>query len=95
MTGLTTLRAVKQVLMRGAFAAGLIALLGVQGTGVAAQAEALYSIVIHFQYPDGFEFDYVLARGVSSRDLGAALAECGRSHRNGSFVQYHCSAVPE
>jgi hypothetical protein len=48
-----------------------------------------------FPVPDGFEFDYVLERGASSTDLGAALADCGRSHRNGSFVQYHCYAVPE
>ena len=83
MTKLKTLKAL-----------ALTALIGFQASGVAAQ-EQLYSIVIHFQYPDGFEFDYVLERGVSTAELGAALAECGRSHRNGSYIHYHCSAVPE
>ena len=83
MTTSTTLKAI-----------ALAALIGLQATGVAAQGPS-WSIVIHFQYQDGFEFDYVLERGVSTADLGAALAECGRSHRNGAVVQYHCYAVPE
>jgi hypothetical protein len=83
MTKLKTLKAL-----------ALTALIGFQASGVAAQ-EQLYSIVIHFQYQDGFEFDYVLERGVPTAELGAALAECGRSHRNGSYIHYHCSAVPE
>ena len=83
MTKLKTLKAL-----------ALTALIGFQASGVAAQ-EQLHSIVIHFQYPDGFEFDYVLERGVSTAELGAALAECGRSHRTGSYIHYHCSAVPE
>jgi hypothetical protein len=95
MPALTTVRAMKKVLMRGAFVAALTALMGFQVSGVAAQAQRLWSIVIHFQYPDGFEFDYVLERGVSTGDLAAALADCGRSHRNGSVVQYHCYPVAE
>jgi hypothetical protein len=51
--------------------------------------------VVHFQYENGFEFDYVLERGVSTENVGAALAECGRSHRSGSVVRYHCYPVPE
>ena len=95
MLRLTTLRAIKTGLMRGVFVAVLTALIGFGATEAAAQGQRLWSIVIHFQYQDGFEFDYVLQRGVSAGELGAALAECGRSHRNGAVVQYHCYAVPE
>ena len=95
MTRLTTLRAMKKVLMQGVFIAAVTALIGFGATGVAAQGQRLWSIVIHFQYQDGFEFDYVLERGVSTQDLAAALADCGRSHRTGSVVHYHCYAVPE
>lgn len=95
MPGLTMVKAVKAVLVQGIFVAALVALIGFQGTGVAAQGKNLWSIVIHFQYQDGFEFDYVLERGVSTSDLGAALAECGRSHWVGSVVHYHCYPVPE
>ena len=95
MPGLTTLRAMKKVLMGVVFVAALTALIGFGAAGVAAQAEQLWSIVIHFRYQDGFEFDYVLERGVPTANIGAALAECGRSHRTGSVVRYHCYAVPE
>lgn len=95
MPTLTTLKATRKALIRGVFAAVLAALMGFQGTGLAAQAPGLWSIVIHFQYADGFEFDYVLQRGVPPAGLGAALAECGRSHQTGSVVRYHCYPVPE
>ena len=95
MTRLTTLKAMRTALAMGVFVAATTALIGFQATGVAAQGQPTWSIVIHFQYQDGFEFDYVLERGVAPGDLGAALAECGRSHRTGSVVRYHCFAVPE
>ena len=95
MPTLTMLRPMKKVLMQGVFVAALTALIGFQVTGVAAQGQGLWSIVIHFQYQDGFEFDYVLQRGESTENLAAALAECGRSHWTGSVVQYHCYPVPE
>ena len=95
MPALTMLKAMRKRLLAGVFMAALTALIGFQATGVAAQAQELWSIVVHFQYADGFEFDYVLDRGVSAADVGAALAECGRSHRFPSVVQYYCYAVPE
>ena len=95
MPTLTTLRAMKKVLMRGVFVAALTALIGFGTTGLAAQGQRLWSIVIHFQYQDGFEFDYVLERGVSTADMPPALAECGRSHWTGSVVRYHCYPVAE
>ena len=95
MTRLTTFKSMKKALTMGVFVAALTALIGFQARGVAAQGQPSWSIVVHFLYQDGFEFDYVLERGVAPGDLGAALAECGRSHRNGAVVQYHCYAVPE
>jgi len=85
----------KSVLMPGVFVAALAALIGFQTTGVAAQAQRLWSIVAHFQYEDGFEFDYVIQRGVPTSGLGAALGDCGSSHWIGSVVRYHCYPVPE
>lgn len=87
--------AMKKRLTAGVFAAAVIAVLGFQTTGLHAQARGLWSIVIHFQYEDGFEFDYVLQRGVPASELGAALAACGQSHSTGSVVRYHCYPVAE
>ena len=81
--------------MQGVLVAALTALIGFHVTGLAAQGQELWSIVVHFQYPDGFEFDYVLERGVSTEDLPAALTDCGRSHRTRSVVRYHCYLVAE
>jgi hypothetical protein len=85
----------KKVLMPGLFAAALTALIGFQAAEVAAQGPQLWSIVIHFRYSSGFEFDYVLQQGVATADLGEALAECGRSHSTGSVVRYYCYPVAE
>jgi len=97
MPTLTMLRAMKKgVLMRGVFAAALIAMTGLQAAGAAAQGRPTFSIVVHFQYQDGFEFDYVLERGVPASEIGAALGECGASHwTGGNVVHYHCYPVAE
>ena len=84
-----------KTVMRGIVVAAFTALLGFQTTAFAAQGQRLWSIVIHFQYEDGFEFDYVLQHGLSAKDLGAALAECGRSHQTKSVGRYHCYPVAE
>jgi hypothetical protein len=90
------LRDVKKVLMPGVFVAALIAMTGLQAASAAAQGRPTWSIVIHFQYQDGFEFDYVLERGVPTSEIGAALAECGSSHWiGGNVVYYHCYPVQE
>jgi hypothetical protein len=95
MLKLTTLRAMKRVLIQAVLVAAFTAVSGFQAAGVAAQGQPLWSVVIHFQYENGFEFDYVLERGVSTADLADALAECGRSHRTGSVVRYYCYPVQE
>jgi hypothetical protein len=95
MPRLKTLQRMKKLLMQGLFVAAVTALIGFQATGVAARGARLWSIVAHFEYEDGFEFDYVIERGVPTSELGAALAECGRSHSIGSVVRYHCYPVAE
>lgn len=95
MSRLTTLQRLKKRVMQGLFVAAATALIGFQATGAAAAGSRLWSIVVHFEYQDGFKFDYVLQRGVPAEELGAALAECGRSHAVGSVVRYHCYPVAE
>ena len=96
MSRLTTLRTVKRMLLPGVFAAIVAALIGFTTTSVSASgASRLWSIVVHFQYEDGFEYDYVLARGVPTEIMPSMLAECGRSHSTRSVVRYHCFPVPE
>jgi hypothetical protein len=95
MSKLKMLHVTKKVLLPGVFVAALIALLGYQATGLNAQGQRLWTIMVHFTYQDGFEFDYVLQRDVPTSDLGAALGACGRSHSSGSVVRYHCYPVPE
>jgi hypothetical protein len=91
----TTLNAMKKWLMPGVFATALTALIGFQATEAAAQAERLWSVVVHFEYDNGFEYDYMLAAGVSAANMAAILAECGSSHWTGSVVRYHCYPIPE
>lgn len=90
-----SLNAVKKGLVSGVLATALAALVGFQATEAAAQVEQLWSIVVHFEYADGFEFDYVLRTGVSTAEMADVLQDCGRSHRTGSVVRYHCYPVPE
>jgi len=86
----------KTALMRRVCTTALAALIGLHLADAAVQAAPrLWSIVVHFQYADGFEFDYVIETGVPTSELGAALGECGRSHETGSVVRYHCYPVPE
>jgi hypothetical protein len=62
---------------------------------VAYPADRLWSIVVHFAYEDGTEFDYVLRTGVPTREVSTYLAECGASHWTGSVVRYYCYPLPE
>ena len=95
MPRLTTVQRMKKVLLQGLFVAAVTAGIGFQSAGVAANGPRLWSIVVHFEYQNGFEFDYVLERGVPAAELGAALGECGSSHWVGSVVRYHCYPVAE
>lgn len=87
----------KKRLLAGVLAIAMAALLvGINSTGVSAQqASQSFSIVVHFDYANGFSFDYVLARGVEPSDVSSRLQDCGRSHWTGSVVRYYCYALPE
>jgi hypothetical protein len=96
MSRLTTLRATKKMLLPVVFAAAVAALIGFHGAGLSAEGTSrLWSIVVHFEYQDGFEYDYVVARGVPTEMMPSMLAECGSSHWTGSVVRYHCFPIPE
>ena len=80
----------------GVLAVMLTAAMGIPSTGIAAErGSRLWSIVVHLAYADGSAYDYVLATGVPTPELSSHLAECGRSHRTGSVVRYHCYPIPE
>ena len=72
------------------------AMVGAGATGVSAeQAEKLWSVAVHLRYMDGSEYDIVMARGVPTSRMSAMLADCGRAHRQGTGVWYHCYPIPE
>lgn len=74
----------------------VVALVGIASTGVAAQqASQLFSVVIHFEYASGFSFDYVLAEGVTAREMTSILQWCGQSHQNPDVVRYYCYPVAD
>jgi len=80
----------------GLLAAALTTLAGLQGTGVSAeQATRLWSVAVHIEYADGSVYDHAFARGVPTSALPSILEECGRAHRGGSAVRYHCYPIPE
>ena len=86
----------RKKLLSGVLAVVLMALVGIASTGVSAQqASELFSVVIHFEYENGFNFDYVLAESVSASEAQSILQDCGRSHRTRQVVRYHCYVVPE
>ena len=84
----------KRKLLTGLLAS-LTVLAGLQATGFAAQAERLWSVVVHFEYDNGLEYDYVLRTGLSAGEMAAILEDCGRSHWTGSVVRYYCYPIPE
>lgn len=86
----------KKTILLAVLAVVLTAVVGNASTGFAAErASRLWSIVVHLAYADGSTYDYVLATGVSTEEMPSYLAECGRSHRSGSVVRYHCYPIPE
>ena len=85
----------KSRLMMGVLAVALAAVMGMSGSTVSAQQAPTFSIAVHLAYADGSSYDIVLARGVAASDVSSRLADCGRSHRTGSVVRYHCYAIAE
>jgi hypothetical protein len=87
----------KKQLLAGVLAVAMAAVMvGIGSTGVSAEpASRTFSIAVHFEYADGFNYDYVLARGVEPSDVHSMLQECGKSHWTKSVVRYYCFAIPE
>jgi hypothetical protein len=85
----------KMKLLLAAMALGLTFLMALPSVHLAQQNDQSWSIVAHFRYQDGFEYDYVFARGVPTREISSYLAPCGASHWTGSVVRYYCYPIPE
>jgi hypothetical protein len=86
----------KKKLLSGVMAVAMVALAGINSTGVAAQpASQLWSVAVNLRYANGDIYDYVIARGLETREMSSMLAECGRSHWTGTVVWYHCYPIPE
>jgi hypothetical protein len=86
----------KTRLLSSVFALALTALVGAYPTAIFAQpGERLWSVAVHIEYPNGSVYDHVFASGIPTSELPSILEECGRSHRGGSFLQYHCYPIPE
>ena len=74
----------------------MMALAGISSTGVAAQqASNLWSVAVNLRYANGDIYDIVIARGLETREMSAMLADCGRAHKQGTVVWYHCYPIPE
>lgn len=88
--------AMGNTLSRGLLAATLAVVIGVFSTGLAAAgASQLWSVAVHIEYANGTVYEHAFAVGVPTSELPTILAECGRSHRSGSAVRYHCFPIPE
>jgi adenylylsulfate kinase-like enzyme len=86
----------KKKLLSAALTVILTGLVGAPSLAIAGGLAArLWSVAVHLEYADGTAYDYVLATGVSTSEVSAILAECGRSHRTGTVVRYHCFPIPE
>ena len=76
-------------------AVAMVALAGIH-SGVAAQpASNLWSVAVNLRYANGDIYDLVMARGLETSEMSAMLTDCGRAHRQGTVVWYHCYPIPE
>ena len=86
----------KKKVLLGILAAVAVAVLGLGATSASAQNETqLWSVFVHLQYEDGTSYEVPLRRGVPNSEVVEVLQDCGRSHRTGSVVRYHCYPVPD
>ena len=83
-------------LLVGALVVALSLLGGLNAPGVSAHQDSrTWSIAVHIRYPDGFIYDGIFRRGVSTAEMASVLADCGAAHYVGSAVPYHCYPIPE
>jgi hypothetical protein len=97
MSGLSMRQTTKHGLLRGVCGFTLAALIGLISPGVSTASESqLWSVVVHFEYISGFEYEITLATGVPTSSLPSILQECGRAHgSNRGVIRYHCYPVAE
>jgi hypothetical protein len=87
----------KKKLLAGVMAVAMAAaMVGFNSTSVAAaQGAQTWSVAVHLRYANGFELDYVMATGVPTSRMSEMLSDCGRAHKQGTVVWYHCYPIPE
>ena len=87
----------KKQLLAGVLAVAMAAVMvGLGSTSVSAERDSqTWSIVVHLSYANGDEYDIVIARGVPTSQKADMLAECGKSHWQGTVVRYHCYPIAE
>jgi hypothetical protein len=87
----------KRRLVRGVFATALATLIGVFSPGMSAAADSpLWSVVAHFEYVSGFEYEITVATDVPTSALPSMLEYCGSGHgTNRGVIRYYCYPVPE
>jgi hypothetical protein len=85
----------KKTVIAGVLAV-VLAVAGVFSTSVAAQPQT-FAVAVHISYPDGFEYDGIIARGLRASDAVPMVVECNQSHKwgVGSEIKFHCYAIPE
>ena len=80
----------------GVLAAAVTGLVVSQGTNAAAHwTTSTWSIVVHFEDADGFNYDYTVARNVPTSEMPKYLRDCGSSHWSQSVVRFYCYPVAE
>ncbi|HKW00292.1 MAG TPA: hypothetical protein VJN96_10735 [Vicinamibacterales bacterium] len=87
----------KKTVIAGVLAVAL-AVAGAFSTTVAAQpGDKTFSVAVHIAYPDGFEYDGIVARGLPVSQAVPMVVECNQSHKwgDGSAVHFHCYVIPE
>ena len=86
----------RKKLLSGVLAAAVMALVGIQGTNVAAQPQTrTFTIYIHFEYVGGVNYEYPLRSGVSISEMTSWLQYCGSAHQLPDVVRYYCYPVPD
>jgi hypothetical protein len=98
MMKLAAVTDVKRLMGAGVFAAILMALVGAQSAGLAADAAPqLFSVAVRINYPSGFVYEHAFATGVPTSSLPSILQACNQAHAygNGSAVRFHCYAIAE
>lgn len=65
-------------------------------SGAAQAADRLWSVAVHLLYVDGTEYDIVIARGLTQKEVSQRLADCGAGHGwNRGTIVFHCYPIPE